>query len=174
MKNAKKFIWGIAVATCLMLATGTANAQKFGFINSQELLSSMPETDSAQAKVVELSKELEEQFTAMRNEFATKSQDLTSNVSTLSETVRKQKEKDLFDLQTRIEEFQQSAQQEIQNKQLETLKPVMEKAQAAIAKVAKEQGLTAVFDLAVGALAYYDEAQMINMLPLVKKSLGIQ
>ncbi len=50
----------------------------------------------------------------------------------------------------------------------------MEKAQAAIAKVAKEQGLTAVFDLAVGALAYYDEAQMVNMLPLVKQSLGIK
>ncbi len=103
MKNAKKFIWGIAAATCLMLATGTANAQKFGFINSQELLSSMPETDSAQAKVVELTKELEEQFTAMRNEFATKSQDLSTNLNTLSEPVRKQKEKDLFALQTRIE-----------------------------------------------------------------------
>ena len=54
------------------------------------------------------------------------------------------------------------------------LKPVMEKAQAAITKVAKEQGLTAVFDLAAGGIAYYNESQMVNMLPLVKQSLGIQ
>ena len=56
---------------------------------------------------------------------------------------------------------------------MELLKPVMEKAQAAVTKVSKEQGLTAVFDLATGALAYYNDAQMVNILPLVKKSLGI-
>ncbi|WP_298063436.1 OmpH family outer membrane protein [uncultured Rikenella sp.] len=176
MKTLQKLTWALtAVAAFLFLGNGTANAQqKLGYINSQELLSAMPETDSVQTKVVNLSKELEEQFTAMRNEYSTKAQDLANNLSTLSETIRKQKEKDLFDLQTRLEEFQQSAQQEIQSKQLEWIKPVMEKAQGAIAKVAKEQGMTAVFDLTSGALAYYNEAQMVNLLPLVKQSLGIK
>ena len=56
---------------------------------------------------------------------------------------------------------------------MELFRPVMEKAQAAVVKVGKEQGLTAVFDLVAGALAYYNESEMINVLPLVKKSLGI-
>lgn len=176
MKTLQKLTLALtAVAAFLFLGSGTANAQqKFGYINSQELLAAMPETDSVQSKMQDLSKELESQFTAMRTEMTTKAQELQNNLSTLSETVRKQKEKDLFDLQTRIEEFQQSANQELQTKNMELLRPVMEKAQAAITKVAKEQGLTAVFDLAAGALTYYNEAQMVNLLPLVKQSLGIK
>lgn len=174
MKTTQKLTLALAAAAFLLIGTGSANAQKFGYLNSQELLSSMPETDSVQTQVADLGKELESQFKAMQAEMTTKAQDLQSNLSTLSETVRKQKEKDLFDLQTRLEEFQQSAQQEIQTKQMTLLKPVMEKAQAAITKVAKEQGLTAVFDLAAGGIAYYNESQMVNMLPLVKQSLGIQ
>lgn len=176
MKTLQKLTLAMtAVAAFLFLGNGTANAQqKLGYINSQELLAAMPETDSVQSKMQDLGKELESQFTAMRTEMTAKAQELQNNLSTLSETVRKQKEKDLFDLQTRIEEFQQSANQELQTKNMELLKPVMEKAQAAITKIAKEQGLTAVFDLAAGALAYYNEAQMVNLLPLVKQSLGIK
>lgn len=175
MKTTKKLTWVLASAAAfLLIGTGSASAQKFGYLNSQELLSAMPETDSVQQKVIDLSKELEEQFTAMRTEYTTKAQELANNLSTMSETIRKQKEKDIFDLQTRLEEFQQSAQQEIQAKQLEWLKPVIEKAQGAIAKVAKEQALTAVFDLSSNALVYYNESQMINLLPLVKQSLGIK
>lgn len=175
MKITKKLTLSLAAAAAFMLiGTGSASAQKFGYINSQELLSAMPETDSVQKKVVELSKELEEQFVAMRTEYTTKAQDLANNLSTMSEIVRKQKEKDIFDLQTRLEEFQQSAQQELQTKQMEWINPVIEKAKAAIAKVSKEQGMTAVFDLTSNALAYQNESQMIDMLPLVKQSLGIK
>ncbi|WP_071135466.1 OmpH family outer membrane protein [Millionella massiliensis] len=176
MKTSQKLILAlVAVAAFLFVGTGAANAQqKFGYINSQELLSSMPEIDSVQSKVSALGKDLESQFTAMQTEMTTKAQELQSNMNTLSETVRKQKEKELFDLQTRIEEFNRSAQQELQTKQQELLKPVMEKAQAAITKVAKEQNLTAVFDVAAGALIYQNESQMVNLLPLVKQSLGIQ
>lgn len=176
MKTSQKLILAlVAVAAFLFVGTGAANAQqKFGYINSQELLASMPEIDSVQSKVSALGKDLESQFNAMQTEMTTKAQELQSNLNTLSETVRKQKEKELFDLQTRIEEFQRSAQQEIQTKQQELLQPVMEKAQAAITKVAKEQNLTAVFDLAGGALIYQNESQMVNLLPLVKQSLGIQ
>jgi outer membrane protein len=177
MKITKKLTMMLACgAAFLMLGTGAAQAQtaKFGYLNSQELLAAMPETDSVQKRVMELGRDLEEQFTVMRNEYTTKTQDLANNLSTMAETIRKQKEKDLFDLQTRLEEFQQSAQQEIQGKQMEWLGPVIEKAKTAIAKVAKEQGLTAVFDLSSNALVYQNEAQMINLLPLVKQSLGIK
>lgn len=175
MKIAQKLTLTFAVAAAfLFIGTGSASAQKFGYLNSQELLAAMPETDSVQKKVMDLGKELEEQFTVMRTEYTNKAQDLANNLNTMSETVRKQKEKDLFDLQTRLEEFQQSAQQEIQSKQIEWLKPVIDKAQEAISKVAKEQGLTAVFDLSSNALVYQNEAQMVNMLPLVKQSLGIK
>lgn len=175
MKTTKKLILAL-VAAAGFVTLGSSNAsaqQKFGYLNSQELISLMPERDSVQAKMAVLGKELEEQFNSMRTEMTNKAQELQNTLSTLSETVRKQKEKDLFDLQTRLEEFQQSAQEELQARQAELFKPLLEKAQAAVTKVAKEQGLTAVFDLATGALAYYNEAQMVNLLPFAKKALGI-
>lgn len=176
MKTSQKLILAlVAVAAFLFVGTGAANAQqKFGYINSQELLFAMPEFDSVQSKVSALGKDLESQFNAMKTEMITKTQELQSNMNTLSETVRKQKEKELYDLQTRIEEFNQSANQELQTKQQELMQPVYEKARTAITNVAKEQSLTAVFDLAGGALIYQNESQMVNLLPLVKQSLGIQ
>ena len=195
MKTTQKLILAlVAVAAFLFVGTGAANAQqKFGYINSQELIVSMPETDSVQSKVSTLAKDLENQYNAMRTEMTTKAQELQnnlntlsetvrkqkektqelqSNLNTLSETVRKQKEKELYDLNTRIQEFDQSANQELQTKQQELMAPVFEKARTAINKVAKEQGLTAVFE--VTALLYQNDSQMVNLLPLVKQSLGIQ
>lgn len=174
MKTSQKLILAlVAVAAFLFVGTGAANAQqKFGYINSQELIVSMPETDSVQSKVSTLAKDLENQYNAMRTEMATKAQELQNNLNTLSETVRKQKEKELYDLNTRIQEFDQSANQELQTKQQELMAPVFEKARTAINKVAKEQGLTAVFE--ASALLYQNDSQMVNLLPLVKQSLGIQ
>ena len=176
MKTTQKLILAlVAVAAFLFVGTGAANAQqKFGFINSQELIASMPDTDSVQSKVSTLAKDLESQFNTMRTEFATKAEEYQKNSTTLSETVRKQKEKELNDLQLRIQEFNQSANQELQTKQQELMAPIFEKMQTAITNVAKEQNLTAVFDVAAGALLYQNESQMVNLLPLVKQSLGIQ
>ncbi len=53
------------------------------------------------------------------------------------------------------------------------MSPVIEKAQNAITKVAKENGLTYVFDLSAGSLIYYDDKGSVDLLPLVKKELGI-
>ena len=174
MKTTQKLTLALAAfAAFLFVGTGAANAQqKFGFINSQELIASMPDTDSVQSKVSTLAKDLESQFNTMRTELATKTEEYQKNATTLSETVRKQKEKELYDLQLRIEEFNQSANQEIQTKQQELMAPVFEKARTAINKVAKEQGLTAVFEAT--ALIYQNESQMVNLLPSVKQELGIQ
>jgi outer membrane protein len=53
------------------------------------------------------------------------------------------------------------------------MNPIVEKAKTAIQTVAKAQGCTAVFDTSSGALLYQNDATMINLLPLVKKELGI-
>ena len=83
------------------------------------------------------------------------------------------KERELQELGQRIQQFQQNAQQEMAQMQQTLMTPVIDKAQAAVTKVAKAQGLTYVFDLSAGALIYYDEAVSVNLLPLVKKELGI-
>lgn len=174
MKTTLKLTFAAAAAAFMLLGANTVNAQgKFGYINSQELITAMPESDSIQTKLLDLEKELQNQLTIMRTEFTNKAQSFQSNLNDLSETVLKQKEKEINDLRVRIESFEQDAQQEFQTKQQELFIPVMEKAQTAISKVSKEQGLIAVFDLSSRTLVYQDDSKMVNILPLVKKSLGI-
>ena len=60
-----------------------------------------------------------------------------------------------------------------QKMQQQLMGPVITKAQDATKKVAQAAGYTIVFDVAAGAMAYYNEATVTNILPLVKKELGI-
>jgi len=148
-------------------------AYKFGHINSQDLMAIMPERDSAQAALEVFASKLEEQLDVMNVEYNTKLQEYLAERDQLTELIRGAKEQDLNDLQTRIQNFQQSAQQEMQRKQGELMQPIVEKAQNAMQAVAAENSFLYVIDVAAGGLVYFsDESQ--DILPLVKQNLGIQ
>ena len=76
-------------------------------------------------------------------------------------------------MQGRMQEFQMTAQQDYQQKEAELFQPIMDEAQNAIEKVAKANGFTYVFDLSAGGLVYFSE-ESVDILPLVKKELGIE
>ena len=61
----------------------------------------------------------------------------------------------------------------MQQKEAELFQPIMDKAQAAIEKVSKSNGFTYVFDISAGGVVYFSE-KSIDILPLVKKELGIE
>ncbi|MDR0509962.1 MAG: OmpH family outer membrane protein [Rikenellaceae bacterium] len=155
------------------LVGGSVSAQKFGYINSQELIAAMPERDSAELKFTAYMKDIEEQLDVMRVELSTKYQDYQKNLSKYSDAIRGEKEKGLNELSQRIQSFEQTAQQDAAEQEQKLMSPVIEKATAAIKSVGKANGLLAVFDLSRGGLPYYDEANMVNILPLVKKELKI-
>jgi len=171
MKRSLKVI--LALAAVMLLGSNASFAQKFGYINSQDLLAAMPEKDSVSSKLDAYSKDLQSTLENIQVEFNNKLQDYQKSTDTLSPTLKQLKERELQDLQNRYEEFQQSAQQDMQRKQQELMGPLVDKAQAAIKKVSKAAGLTMVYDTSSGAMVYYDEAAMMDILPLVKKELGI-
>ena len=74
-------------------------------------------------------------------------------------------------MSNRGRELQGLAQQAIAQEEQELMTPVLEKAQAAIKSVAQANGMLAVFEDA--AMIYFDEVNMTNLTPLVKKELGI-
>lgn len=164
----------IAAAALITLCSFNASAQKFGYIHSGELIQSMPEMAEVQTKLEALGKDLDDAFELMTVEFNNKVNDYSKNVSTYTDTIRKVKEDEIQKLRERIEEFQETAPQNMREEQNKLMAPVVEKASQAIDKVGKANGFTAVFDVSTGALAYHDEATMINLLPLVKAELGIQ
>lgn len=144
---------------------------KLGYIDSNELLEMMPGKDSVQNILQNYGKTLENQLQAMYGEYQTKLQDYQNNSNTMSDIIRQTKEKELVDLETRIQTFQQQADVDLQNKQMELLQPILDKAKNAINAVAKENGYTYIMDVGTGAFLYYEKGD--NIMPLVKAKLGL-
>ena len=170
----KKLINVLWIAACLLIsapAFSQVNA-KLGYIDSNELLDAMPGKDSIQKAIQGYGKSLENQLQAMYLEYQNKLNDYQTNVATMSNIIRQTKEREIADMETRIQEFQQQADTDLQNKQMELLEPLLEKARKAIQRVAEANGYTYIFDVGAGSFLYYEKGD--NILPMVKKELGIQ
>ena len=90
----------------------------------------------------------------------------------LSELIRKSKESDIQKMGERIETFQANAQKLLEDRQEELLKPIVDRAKAAIEEVGKENGYTYIFDAGVGTVLYSQDSD--DIMPLVKKKLGLK
>lgn len=170
MKKALKLT---LVVVCTMISTSLF-AQKFGRINSQEIVTSMNEFKEAQTQIQAYAKDLDAQLETIGVEFNTKLQEFQQSADTLGDAMRQLKEKELNDLQTRYQEFQQMASSDMQKKQMELLQPIQQKCVDAIKEVAQAGGYIVVFDMATGSLAYIDETATTDISAEVKAKLGIQ
>jgi len=160
---------------CLMMMNVTLFAQakvKVAHLNSADLMQVMPGRDTAQKIIETYAASLEDELKTMYAEYQTKAKKLEEGKATMSQIVIESKYKELQDLESRIKTFDEQAQGDLQSKQEELLKPLIDRAKAAIAEVAKENGYTYVFDSSVGALLYFEESD--NILELVKKKLNIK
>ncbi|MDQ3047497.1 MAG: OmpH family outer membrane protein [Bacteroidota bacterium] len=168
MKNTVKLL---VVGCIVLMSSFTANAQKIAHISLDSLIGIMPESKTAQQAVQDYAKQLEQQVTAMQTELQTKYETYQATSKDMAEVVRASKEKELNDLNQRITDFQQQAQQDYQRKSAELSKPVYEKAKKAIDVVAKENGFKYVLDTSTGLVIYNEPGD--DIIGLVIKKLGI-
>ncbi|NTW23386.1 MAG: OmpH family outer membrane protein [Lentimicrobium sp.] len=171
MKNIFKFILILAIAVSAMQVSAQ-KAQKLGHINFASLYEMMPGQDSIKAAFTTYQEQLQSQFQAMQTEYETKLGDYQNNQATMSNIIKQTKEKEIVDLQRRIQEFQQTAQEDLQAKEAELTAPVIEKARNAVKEVAKENGYTFIFNSTEGLLLYSEPAD--DILPMVKKKLNLK
>jgi len=108
----------------------------------------------------------------MKAEFENKYLDYQSQAAGMSDLIKQTKEKELQDLQARIDAFQQKANSDLQAKQQELVQPFIDKAKLAINEVAKENKYTYILN-AIEDVVLYKEATE-DIMALVKKKLGIQ
>ena len=148
------------------------NAQKFGHITAELLLQEMPEYDSAQVKLQELNTSYELEIERIQVEINKKIEEFQQTEATMSQLIKEAKASEIQEMQQRLQNFAQTAQQDLQQQQMAFLQPVMDKARKAIEEVAKEHQLLYVFDMSQGNPVYASEESM-DMLPLVKTKLGL-
>jgi outer membrane protein len=172
-KLQKKRMKKIMIVLGLLYAGNQVNAQqKIGYINSEELIMAMPEAKKADADITAYAKTFQDQLQAMQKELETKYKAYEAGVKTMTEAMKDVKEKELTDLQNRIQSVQQGAEEKIAAKRQDMLKPITEKADAAIQSVAKEKGYAYILDANAGGIIYALPTD--NILADVKTKLGIK
>ena len=165
----------IAIVACLLAFGGTAYAQKnvkLGHINSNDLMQIMPGRDSAQATLQKEVAELESNLKSMQSEMEKRYNDYMEGQAGWTDLIRQTKQRELQDMGARIEEFQQNAQKQLQEREQELLKPIIDRAKKAIEDVAKEGGYTYILDAGTAAILYSQDSE--DIMPQVKKKLGLK
>ena len=160
----------IAVAALFTVAASAQNL-KFAYVDFAELVQLMPEMDQARATLEENSKANEEILMSMYEEYQKKGQEYQQKASTWTPAIRESKEKELMDIQSRLEQTQQSLQMELQQLQNQLQAPVVEKAQKAVEVLAKSKGVAGVFEKA--SLLFVDPAQLVDLTAEARVALNI-
>lgn len=172
----------IIVATALLFVTvhvatlAQSNTPKIGYTNVDYVLSLMPESKQIESDLKTYSTQLETQLQSKVKEFETKGETYQKGAATMTDVIRKDKEKELMNLRSSIEEFQRNAEVSLQKKQQALLEPAYKKMQKAIDDVAKSNGFTYVFnsDAGAGTAAILLHApEDGNISDLVLKQMGI-
>ncbi len=174
MKHLKLFV----IATILTISvnqTLVAQAKtvahvetaKTAHVDVNEIMSKMPAMLEAQKQLQQIGKTYEDTFKTMTDEYQTKLKKYDSEAATVTEKINEERAKEVQDMQKRISDFRENAQKELQTKESDLTKPIIEKVKASIQKVAKAKGYQYVFNLE-GLLV----AEGPNLTADVKKDLG--
>ncbi|SDK67804.1 outer membrane protein [Catalinimonas alkaloidigena] len=156
---------------------GSTKPMKFGYTNVSYILSVMPESKQIESELGTYSRQLENQLKAKAEDFQSRVENYERGQTTMTAEARANTERELQQMQTQIQQFQQEAENNLQKKQMSLLEPVTEKISKAIRSVAEENGYTYIFNSDAGLgttqilLHAPDEDNVTN---LVLKKLGVQ
>ncbi len=159
-------------AVCAFLAM-TASAQKFGNINMGEVFESMPERAVVQKEMEELQAKYETELSKMGDEYQKKVNDYLAEQDKLEKNIAEARAQEIDQLQQRIQNFREMAAKDLQTQQQSKVAPIIEKINKAIQAVGEKEGFTYIFDLSQGNILYASPSQCVDVLPLVKKELGL-
>lgn len=160
----------IIIAMMLILPMAVS-AQKFGHVNTQEILPLMTEYKTMLAKIDSAGSQLEKELMTYQEEIQRKYQDYQAQEATMSEALKKARQEEIQDMTNRFETFRQQAYQDIQKKQEEYFTPVSERLNQAIKAVGEREGYTYIFNSQ--AMVHIGN-DALDATAAVKKELGIK
>jgi outer membrane protein len=157
----KKYLVFILLVSAVTLYA--QSPQKIGYVDSQIILTQLPEAIKAQSDLDALTNQWSNQLDSMKLALQQQYADVQKQLATMTEEQKQLKQKELIDKEQQIYQFQNQkfGQQtgEIYLKQETIFEPVKKKIYAAIEKVAKEEGMQFIFDKSGDILLLYaDEA----------------
>jgi outer membrane protein len=128
-------------------ANQTINAQaKVAHVDVSEIMAKMPAMLDAQSQLEKLSTTYDADYKKMIEEYQAKLKKYEAESATVTDAVNGERGKEVQDMQKRITDFRDNAQKELQQKESDIVKPLMEKVRASIQKVGKAKGFQYILD----------------------------
>lgn len=155
----------------LMFAPLATFAQKFGHINAQEVMSSMPEFIKARGEIEAAAKQYDNDLKSMQDELQRKAEDYDKTKSTMNDTKRKETEDNLQQMYTKIQQTAQDNSQSLQKLQQDKIGPITNKLVEAIKAVGKTGGYVYIMDLSSG-IPYISDTLSKDVTAEVKAQLN--
>lgn len=169
MKKMRTLIIAIAV---MVGATSFVNAQsKIAHIDAGQLIEAMPDYKAAQSQLEKVQKTYDTEIKAMAKELETKMKQYDTEASGKTDDENQKRFQEVQGMQENIQAYRQQALQDLDKKRADTFKPILEKAQATIQKVAKALGYQYVLDSTMGGGVILADGK--DLMPDVKKALGM-
>ena len=162
----KKFLFA-----AVLLVSVSLSAQKIAYVNTESLYSVMPEISAMESAIASLNESYRAELTKMQEEFEKKYTEFIAQQDSLTENIKSRRMQEVQELQQRLQNFVEIAEQDVQNKQRELLEPINQKIRDTIKKVAEENSYTYVIE---GAVFLYTSPDALDATPLVKQRLGAQ
>ncbi len=166
-----KLLRNLFVAIVLFSAFNSVQAQNVAHINSEELLMAMPETKTMEDELKKVQQSYADEYNAQATALQAKLKKYDEEAATQTNAKNDERRLEVEGLKQKIQKYAQTADQELQKKRFDLLKPIVEKAQKAVSDVAKEKGIKYVFDSSPGKGLIFFEGE--DLLPSVKSKLGI-
>ena len=156
----------------LMLAPMAAFAQKFGHVNSQEVIQAMPEFAKARTEIEALTKQYEADLKGMQDELQKKAEAFDKEQSTLPENIKQRRQTELQDMYAKIQQSYQDNQQALAKEQQEKMSAITAKVLDAIKAVGQAGGYVYIMDV-TGGIPYISTTLSTDVTAEVKKKLGM-
>ena len=168
MKNLKSLL--LATLMIALPMTATFAQSKIAHIDTQKLISEMPEVIAAQKQIQALEKTYANDIENSIKEYTAKAQAYEAEARNQTDIVNQARQNEMQSMQQNIQTYRETATQDLQKKQAEMMRPLYDKAIAAIEKVAAAQGFEYVLDASAGGGVLVSEGK--DLEAEVKVELG--
>lgn len=163
----------IAFIVLMALPLSLMAQDKLAYVNIQDIFQVMPELSDVEKSMADLNEQYKKEIDKMYEEYTGKVKEFQDNLATMAESIKTRRQSEIMDIENRINTFQQTANQELQHKQMEMINALRDKIIKAVNEVGAENNYTYIFDLSTQSIVY-QSPKAVDVTPLVKKKLGLK
>ncbi len=157
----------------MMLAPMAVFAQKFGHVNSQEIVQAMPEFAKARTDIEALAKQYDADLKGMQDEIQKKAEALEKEQATLPANIKQRREQELQEMYQKYQQSAQDNQQALAKEQQTKMQAITSKVLDAIKAVGQADGYVYIMDIS-GGIPYISSTLSTDVTAKVKAKLGLQ